>query len=168
MINVFSGLCFYGLTVSKVLHLDYFNPNYSYAMADITLQDLFEEKDPAGYNYQQGFETAAVINKANRLLGLIKKCFVNTSIKSFILFCTSLICSCLEYSNIALGPFYVCSYLIENIQHSHTHTHAHTHTRTHTHTHTHIYKHVYRHSSTEAILRSLARAWFKTCKKVLA
>ena len=72
----------------KVLHQGQFNPNHSYTMADIILQDVFEEKDLGviiDKDLKFHAQTAAVVNKANRLLGLIKKCFVNISIKSFII-----------------------------------------------------------------------------------
>ena len=53
------------------------------------------------------FQTAAVVNKANRLLGLIKKCFVNISIESFIILCKSLVHPYREYGNVIWGSFHV-------------------------------------------------------------
>ena len=52
-----------------------FNPNHPYTMADIILQDIFEEKDLGviiDKNLKFHAQTTAVVNKANRLLGLIK------------------------------------------------------------------------------------------------
>ena len=65
----------FNVSKCKVLHLGQFNPNHSYTMADIILQDVFEEKDLGEIidkDLKFHAQTAAVVNKANRLLGLIK------------------------------------------------------------------------------------------------
>ena len=109
----------FNVSKCKVLHLGQFNPNHSYTMADIILQDVFEEKDLGviiDKDLKFHAQTAAVVNKANRLLGLIKKCFVNISIKSFIILYKSLVRPCLEYGNVIWGPFYVSDRIkLENI-----------------------------------------------------
>ena len=100
----------FNISKCKVLHLGHFNPNYSYIMADIILQDVFEEKYLGviiDKDLKFHVQTAAVDNKANRLLGLIKKCFVSISIEYFIIWYKPLVRPCLEYGNVIWGPFYV-------------------------------------------------------------
>ena len=116
LINVFNGLSMdwqlpFDVSKCKVLHLGHFNPNCSYTMADIILWDVFEEKDLdviVDKDLKFHVQTAAVINKVNRLLELIKKCFVNISIECFIILYKSLVHPCLEYGNVIWRPFYVC------------------------------------------------------------
>ena len=87
----------------------------------------FEEKDLGviiDKDLKFHVQTAAVINKANRLLGLIKKCFVNISIESFIILYKSLVRPCLEYGNVIWGPFYMSDRIrLEKESHQDGHSH---------------------------------------------
>ena len=61
--------------------------------------------------------TALVDNKANRLLGLLKHCFINLSTTTFINLYKSLIRPVVEYSNTIWGPFYTTDIdKLENVQ----------------------------------------------------
>ena len=61
--------------------------------------------------------TTLVVSKANRMLGLIRHCFVNLSFTTFTNLYKALICPILEYGNTIWGPFYTKDVTkIENIQ----------------------------------------------------
>ena len=61
-----------------------------------------EEKDLwvlSDCNLKSHSQCLAVVNKANRLLGLIKQTFPNISVDSFTCLYKSLVCPILEYGN---------------------------------------------------------------------
>ena len=51
-------------------------------------------------------QCSAVVNKANRLLGLIKQTFSDISVDSFTCLYKSIVCPILEYGNLVWGPYY--------------------------------------------------------------
>ena len=51
-------------------------------------------------------QCAAMINKANRLLGLIKRRFLTLSENLFVPLCKSLVRPIFEYGNLVWGPYY--------------------------------------------------------------
>ena len=66
----------------KILHLGRLNPKLSYTMAGNVLEEVSEERDLGVVidgNLKFHSHSAAVVNKANRLLDLIKHCFPSLS-----------------------------------------------------------------------------------------
>ena len=61
--------------------------------------------------------TALVVNKANRLLGLLKHCFVNLSSTTFINLYRAIISLFLEYGNNIWNSFYATD--IDNVENIH-------------------------------------------------
>ena len=81
----------------------------TYKMNRYTLEQVTEEKDLGIIiNNELKFHKhrAMVIKKANRILDLIKKSFVNLDTKSLPLLYKSLVRPHLEYGNIIWGPHY--------------------------------------------------------------
>ena len=73
----------------KVLHLGHFNPNYSYTMADIIIIAIYMDLGVIiDKDLKFHVQIAAVINKASRLLELIKF-FVHS--KNSVLFRTKML-----------------------------------------------------------------------------
>ena len=114
--GLWSGNCHLTFLNVKISRLGHWNPIFSYTM-DGNLLEVSEDKDLWG-NYWQRIKfhphTALVVNKANRMLGLIRHCFVNLSFTNLY---TALIHLILEYDNTIWGHFYTTDITkIENIQ----------------------------------------------------
>jgi len=87
---------------------------------DSNLLEVSEEKDLGviiDKDLKLHSHTALVVNKANRLLGLLKHCFINPSSTLFTNLYKALIHPVLEYGNTIWGPFYTTDInKLENIQ----------------------------------------------------
>ena len=59
------------------MHLGRNNPNYTYSIGGDQLHSVKEQQGPWSVNGFRSSHTSAVANKANQLLGLIKKSFTN-------------------------------------------------------------------------------------------
>ena len=96
-------------TKCKSLHIGKKNHCQPYKMNGYTLEQVTEEKD-LGIIIDNELKfhkhTAMAIKKANRILGLIKKSFVNLDTNSLPLLYKSLVRPHLEYGNIIWGPHY--------------------------------------------------------------
>jgi len=93
---------------------------FSYTMDGNLLEEASEEKD-LGVIIDKDLKfhshTALVANKANRLLGLLKHCFINLSSTTLTNLYKALISPVLEYSKTIWGPFYTTNInKLENIQ----------------------------------------------------
>ena len=110
----------FNVSKCKVLHLGLSNPMFSYTMDGTLLDEVSEEKN-LGVIIDKDLKfhshTALVFNKANRLLGLLKHCFVNLSSTTFVNLYKVIIRPVLECNNTIWGPFYATDINnVENIQ----------------------------------------------------
>jgi len=83
-----------------------YNPRYCYKMNGMDIVEVAEEKDLGvliDCNLKFHSQSSAVVNKANRLLGLIKWSFLSLSEDSFLSLYKSLVRRILEYSNLVWG-----------------------------------------------------------------
>ena len=96
-------------TKCKSLHIGKKNYCQTYKMNGYTLEQVTEEKD-LGIIIDNELKfhkhTAMAIKKANRILGLIKKSFVNLDTNSLPLLYKTLVRLHLEYGDIIWGPHY--------------------------------------------------------------
>ena len=93
----------------KVLHLGNQNPRYEYRMCDTCLEAVIEEKDLGVIvDEKLKFDTHTVTqaNKANRVLGLIRRTFDNLDEEMLVLY-KSLVRPHLEYCHAVVYPQYV-------------------------------------------------------------
>ena len=99
----------------KILHLGHSNPMFSYTThMDGNLLEKVSEERILGVIIDKELKfhshTALVVNKANRMLGLIRHCFVNLSFTTLTNLYKALI---LEYSNTIWVPFILQTLLRE-------------------------------------------------------
>ena len=86
------------------MHLGNTNQKYTFYMDKQPLQVVSEHKDLGAIidsNLKFHSQASAVTNKANRILGLIKKSFNSLNIRSLPILYKSLVRPHLEYANIA-------------------------------------------------------------------
>ena len=94
----------------KVLHLGNQNPRYEYRVCDICLEAVREEKDMGVIvDDKLKFDTHTVkqANKANKVLGLIRRTFDNLDEEMLVLLYKSLVRPHLEYCHAVVYPQYV-------------------------------------------------------------
>ena len=97
----------FNISKCKLLHIGQSNPRYSYKMNGVDITKVNEEKDLGvviDCNLKFHGQCSAVINKANRLLGLIKRTFLTLSEDMFLSLYKSLVRPILEYGNLVWGP----------------------------------------------------------------
>ena len=84
------------------------NTHHKYQMSGKGLEHIEEEKD-LGFLIEEKLDfhqqAAAAIKKAKRVLGLVKRTFLNLDATTLPLLFTSLVRSHLEYGNLIWGPF---------------------------------------------------------------
>ena len=93
----------FNISKCKLLHIGQNNPRYCYKMNRENIIKVNEEKDLGvviDCNLKFHGQCAAVINKANRLLGLIKRTFLALSENLFVPLYKSLVRLILEYGNL--------------------------------------------------------------------
>ena len=98
-----------GFNESKctVLHIGHSNQGHTYTMNAVPLKPSSEEKDlcviiDVDLNFQK--HTTMAVNKASRILGLIRKTFTNLDESTGPRLFTSLVCPHLEYGNVIWHP----------------------------------------------------------------
>ena len=95
----------------EVMHIGRFTSDeYSYFMNGQPLPTVNVEKDLGVYVDNQlkfHHHTAAVIAKANRILAIINKSFVNLDTSMFPMLYKTLVRPILEYANATWEPFYI-------------------------------------------------------------
>ena len=99
----------FNISKCKILHIGQFNPRYCYNMDGMDIVKVNEEKDLGvliDCNLKFHSQCSAVVNKANRLLGLIKQTFSDISVDSFTCLYKSIVRPILEYGNLVWGPYY--------------------------------------------------------------
>ena len=94
---------------SFIMHLGRNNPNYIYYIGGDQLQPVKEHKDLKlgvlmDSNLKFHSHSSAVVSKANQVLGLIMKTFVNLNEHTLPLLYKSLVRPHLEYANVVWGP----------------------------------------------------------------
>ena len=93
----------------KVLHLGRRNQHYEYNMGDLTLETATEEKD-LGVIIDEKLKfdkhTEAQVNKANKVLGLIRRSFENLDKETLVWLFKALVIPHLEYRNTVTYPVY--------------------------------------------------------------
>ena len=97
-----------------------FISRYCYKMDGMDIVKVNEEKDLGvliDCNLKFYSQCSAVVNKANRLLGLIKQTFLNISADSFTCPYKSLVHPILEYGNLIWISYYKID--IQNLAESH-------------------------------------------------
>ena len=104
----------------KSLHIGSRNTHHKYKMSGKGLEHIEEEKD-LGVLIDEKLDfhrqAAAAVKKANRVLGLVKRTFLNLDAVTLPLLYTSLVRSLLEYGNVIWGPFYKADIIaVEKIQ----------------------------------------------------
>ena len=107
-------------TKCKCLHLGRANQRNNYTMNDHTLESVTEEKD-LGVIIDSSLKfhkhTAIARKKANSILGIIKKTFINLDSTTLPLLYKSMVRPHLEYGNVIWGPhFKVDQQDIEKVQ----------------------------------------------------
>ena len=93
----------------KILHIGQYNPRYCYKMDGMDIVKVNEGKDLEvliDCNLKFHSQHSAAVNKANRLLDLIKQTFLNISADSFTCLHKSIVRPILEYGNLVWGPYY--------------------------------------------------------------
>jgi len=88
------------------LHLGQFNPRYTYKMDGKNTEKVQAEKD-LRVIIDADLQCSAVVNKANRLLGLIKKSFLCITPDMFTRLYKALARPVLEYGNLIWDPLYI-------------------------------------------------------------
>jgi len=110
----------FNLTKTVVMHLGNTNQCYTYHMDDQPLEAVSEHKDLGiiiDSNLKFHSQTTAATNKANRVLGLIKKSFNSLNSRTLPLLYKSLVRPHLEYANVVWGPNYIGdSHIVERVQ----------------------------------------------------
>lgn len=105
----------------KVMHFGYSNPHYGYTMEGRELQEVNNEKDLGVLiddKLMFSSHVATAVAKANRLLGLIKRCFHNVDMKTLRLLFVSIVRPHLEFANVVWHPrFKRDMKMIEQVQH---------------------------------------------------
>ena len=105
---------------SFIMHLGRNNACYTYYIGNDLLQSIKEHKDLGvimGLNLKFHVHTSAVANKANPVLGLIRKSFTKLNGHSLPLLYKSLVRPHLEYANVVWGPTFVTDLnIIESVQ----------------------------------------------------
>ena len=94
----------------KVLHIGNQNPQYEYRMCDTSLEAVREEKDLGVIvDEKLKFDTHTVTqaNKANKVLGIIRRTFDNLDEEMLVLLYKSLVRPYLEYCHAVVYPQYV-------------------------------------------------------------
>ena len=93
----------------KVLHLGRRNPRYEYNMGDLTLETATEEKD-LGVIIDEKLKfdkhTEAQVNKANKVLGLLRRSFETLDKETLVWLFKALVRPHLEYCNTVTYPVY--------------------------------------------------------------
>lgn len=104
----------------KVLHIGKSNPKYSYNISNIQLDTCSSEKDLGVlFDNKLTFDNHInyAVNKANSMLGLIKRSFLYLDIDSFLCLYKSLVRPHLEYGNIIWYPLFKRqSAMLERVQ----------------------------------------------------
>ena len=103
----------------KFLHLGNQNPRYEYRMCDTCLEAVREEKDLCVIvDEKLKFDTHTVTqaNKANRVLGLIRRNFDNLDEEMLALMYKSLVRPHLEHCHAVVYPQYVKQEMLEAVQ----------------------------------------------------
>ena len=96
----------------KVLHLGRRNLHYEYNMGDLTLETATEEKDLGviieSLDEKLKFDkhTEAQVNKANKVLGLIRRSFETLDKETLVWLFKALVRPHLEYCNTVTYPVY--------------------------------------------------------------
>ena len=93
----------------KVLHLGRRNPRYEYNMGDRTLETATEEKDMGviiDEKLQFDKHTEVKANKANKVLGLLRRSFETLDKETLVWLFKALVRPHLEYSNTVTYPVY--------------------------------------------------------------
>ena len=116
---------FFNLNKCKVLHIGLNNPHYDYKMTDmngniVDLQEVEQEKD-LGIIFQSNLKfdqhICMTVNKANRILGLIKRTFSYLDKSTFLCLYKALVRSHLDYGDSVWFPVLKKDIrIIENIQ----------------------------------------------------
>ena len=105
-------LLFFNANKCKVLHVGPNNPRFVYKMTDknnntVDIKEVEHEKD-LGIIFQQDLKfdqhVSMVVNKANRVLGLIKRTFAYLDKNTFLCLYKSLIRSHLDYGDTIWNP----------------------------------------------------------------
>jgi len=110
----------FNVTKTVVMHLGNTNQCYSYYMDDQQLQVVSEHKDwgiiiDSSLKFHN--HTTSVINKANRVLGLIKKTFNLQNSRTFPILYKALVRPHLEYANVVWRPSFIGdSQKVERVQ----------------------------------------------------
>ena len=93
----------FNIAKTVIMHLGNTNPCYTYFMDGQPLQVVSEHKDLGiiiDSNLKFHSQTTAVANKANRILGLIKRIFNSLNTRSLPIFYKSLVRPVMEYANV--------------------------------------------------------------------
>ena len=93
----------------KILHIGKCNNRYIYLMGNINMAKVEYEKDIGVYfdqNLNFDYHIDKCIKDANRLVGLVRRCFTGLDRSSALMLYKSLIRSKLEYANIIWNPIY--------------------------------------------------------------
>ena len=110
----------FNITKTVVMHLGNTNQCYTYYMDEQPLQVVSEHKDLGiiiDSNLKFHSQTTAAANKANRVLGLIKKSFNYLNSRTLPILYKALVRPHLEYANVVWGPSYVGdSQIVERVQ----------------------------------------------------
>ena len=104
----------------KVLHLGSRNPRYDYNMGDLILETATEEKD-LGVIIDEKLKfdkhTEAQVNKANKVLGLLRRSFETLDKETLVWLFKALVRPHLEYCNTVTYPVYEKdAKLLESVQ----------------------------------------------------
>ena len=97
----------FNATKCKVMHLGKKNPRKDYNMGDVNLEVVDEEKDlGVKVDNELSFDShiEGQVNKANKLLGLIRRSFDNLEAETFTILYKSLVRPILEYCNVVAHP----------------------------------------------------------------
>ena len=101
-------LLFFNANKCKVLHIGANNPNFTYKMVDknnntVDIKVVEQEKD-LGVIFQKNLKfdkhISLAVNKANRILGLVKRTFTFMDKSTFLYLYKSLIRSHLDYGDL--------------------------------------------------------------------
>ena len=99
---------FFNASKCRVMHVGRGNECYDYFMGDTLVEATREEKDLGVYinnNLSPSSHVAKVVEKANRVLGMIKRTYVNRSMENILSLYKSLVRPHLEYCVQAWRPF---------------------------------------------------------------
>ena len=99
----------FNATKCKIMHMGNMNQHYTYNMDGNALEPIREEKDlgvTVDADLKFHSHTTRVVNKANRILGMIKKSFVSLDAISLPVLYKAFIRPHLEYGNVIWGPHF--------------------------------------------------------------